>query len=178
MPQLVLLPFWIRMIPKTLFALLLLTASAWGHAQVQLPDHGFRSPEKLLRYIYSAYRPWRGNEVARDKIFDTELLDLFQRDEFCSKAGGGVGSVDFDPFLDAQDFDDEKGISIPRLRVVGNHTPDVYEVSFRLFPRLPGDSQRKLLYTFVGSNGTYRIADIAYSKGYSLKQLLSQPCDL
>lgn len=160
------------MAPRIIFAFTLLAMSACAFG---LP-RGHESPETMLQHIYASYRPWDGHGPARGEVFDAALLELFRRDDECSKVSGPVGAVDFDPFLDSQAFDDEGGISKPAIRLVSRDPAVTYEVTFRLFPRLPDSAQRKLLYTFVRENENWRIADIAYEKGLSLKQLLSQAC--
>ena len=160
------------MAPRITIALTLLAMSACAFGR----PGGHESPETMLQHIYASYRPWDGKGPARNEVFDSALMELFRRDDECSKVDGPTGTIDFDLFLDSQDFDGDGGISKPVLRVVSKDYPVIYEVTFRLFPKLPGSAQRKLLYTFVREKENWRIADIAYDKGLSLKQLLSQPC--
>lgn len=138
---------------------------------------GGETPEAILQRVYASYRPWRGKEIARDEqLFDAALAKLIRRDDACAKSAGEVGALDFDPFLDAQDFDEE-GISKPMIRALGKGNSARYEVRFRLFPNIPDSPQRKLLYSFVKLKQGWRISDIAYSHGQSLRKILSRACD-
>ena len=60
-------------------------------------------PEKFVRSVYAQYEKSHDAKGAPDDIYSTRLSDLFALDS--KEAGGEVGRIDFDPWIDAQDFE-------------------------------------------------------------------------
>jgi hypothetical protein len=133
----------------------------------------------LLWQLYAEHQPWRGQTVmkgaALEKFFEHSLYRLYRRDRDCQAPGWGVGLLDFDPILDGQDYDDQ-GISTPTIKNVGQRDSGTYQVSFQLYPKFP-ETRREVQYHLRKSAKEWRIFDIGYSKGRSLRQILSSPCE-
>jgi len=129
------------------------------------------SPKEFIRSLYRFHQPWKeqanwfGDKRTLSKYFDEELTDLFLKDAECEKQQEGVCNLDFDPIYDAQDFD-EKPINLQIIAVAGQ--PDSFKVTFtNLGPRT-------LIYRLRNTPSGWRISDIKYAEGLSLKELLSQ----
>jgi len=129
------------------------------------------SPKEFIRSLYRFHQPWKeqanwfGDKRTLSKYFDKELTDLFLKDAECEKQQEGVCNLDFDPIYDAQDFD-EKPINLQIIAVAGQ--PDSFKVTFtNLGPRT-------LIYRLTNTPSGWRISDIKYAEGLSLKELLSQ----
>lgn len=133
----------------------------------------------LLKRLYAEHQPWRQQDVmkgaALEKFFEQSLYRLYRRDRDCQAPGWGVGLLDFDPILDGQDFDDQ-GISSPTFQNVGQRDAATYLVTFQLFPKL-SETRQEVQYRLRKSGKEWRIFDIGYSKGRSLRQILSSPCE-
>ena len=69
-----------------------------AHAATRIDD-----PEKFVRSVYAQYEKSHDAKGAPDDIYSTRLSDLFALDS--KEAGGEVGRIDFDPWIDAQDFE-------------------------------------------------------------------------
>jgi len=129
------------------------------------------SPEDFIRSLYDFHQPgkdtpdWFGDEQTLSKYFDKELTALFMKDAECAKREQGVCNLEFDPIYDAQDFE-EKTTNLQITAVAGQ--PDSFKVTFtNLGPRT-------LVYRLTNTPGGWRISDIKYAEGPSLKELLSQ----
>ncbi len=132
----------------------------------------------LLKELYAEHQPWRQRSVldgsALERFFDHSLYLLYRRDKECQAPDWGVGLLDFDPILDGQDYDDN-GISIPTFRNISQRESGAYSVIFLLYPKLP-ETRREVGYRLAKSGKEWRISDIRYSGGRSLRQILSSPC--
>ena len=150
---------------EALFILLIFTSAACFGA-----DTKKSSPEDFIRSLYRFHQPWtqqRGwfdNKQTLSKYFDKELTALFLKDVECQKREQGVCNLDFDPIYDAQDF--EKTTNLQIAAVVGH--PDLFKVTFTNL------GTRTLVYKLTNTASGWRISDIKYSEGASLKELLSQ----
>ena len=127
------------------------------------------SPEDFIRSVYRFHRPWGkqvdwfGDKRTLSKYFDKELTGLFIKDDECQKREHGICNLDFDPIYDAQDFD-EKTINFQIAAVVGQ--PDVFNVTFTNL------GTRTLVYRLTNTPSGWRISDIKYPEGPSLKEIL------
>ena len=99
------------------------------------------------------------------RFFDKELTSLFLKNAECEKREQGVCNIDFDPVYDAQDFD-EKTTNLEIAAVADQ--PDSFKVTFTNL------GTRTLVYRLTNTSGGWRISDIKYAEGPSLKELLSQ----
>lgn len=92
-------------------------------------------PADVIRRIYRDHRPWNRVRIELDhpevaaRYFDPPLAALLRKDFEEAERRQDMGCLDFDPFLQAQDFD-EKGITEPRLRELKRSDGVAYEVTF------------------------------------------------
>ena len=147
-----------------LFISLVFTSAACFGADTKNP-----SPEDFLGSLYRFHQPWteqRGwwdNKQTLSKYFDKELTALFLKDAECQKREQGVCNLDFDPIYDAQDF--EKTTNLQITAVAGQ--PDLFKVTFTNL------GTRTLVYKLTNTPSGWRISDIKYAEGPSLKETLS-----
>jgi|SRR5215469_10370804 len=134
-------------------------------------DEKKSSPEDFIRALYHFHQPgkdtpdWFADKQTLSKYFDKELTALFIKDDECVKREQGVCNLDFDPIYDAQDFDKET-TNLQIAAVEGQ--PDSFNVTFTNL------GTRTLVYKLTNTPGGWRISDIKYSEGPSLKEILSQ----
>jgi len=128
------------------------------------------SPEDFLRSVYRFDQPWTeqpdwfGDEQTLSKYFDKELTALFMKDAECQKREQGVCNLEFDPIYEAQDF--EKTTNLRIAAVAGQ--ADLFNVTFTNL------GTRTLVYKLTKTPDGWRISDIKYAEGPSLKEILSQ----
>ena len=129
------------------------------------------SPEEFLRSLYNFHQPgketpdWFGDKQTLSKYFDKELTDLFIKDDECAKREEGVCNLDFDPIYAAQDFDKET-TNLQIAAAAGQS--DSFNVTFTNL------GTRTLVYKLMNTPSGWRISDIKYSEGPSLKEILSR----
>ena len=87
------------------------------------------------------------------------------KDDECVKREQGVCNLDFDPIYDAQDFEKEM-TNLQIAAVVGQ--PDLFNVTFTNL------GTRTLVYRLTNTPSGWRISDIKYPEGPSLKEILSR----
>ena len=128
------------------------------------------SPEDFIRALYRFHKPgrdtqdWFGDKQTLSKYFDKELTALFIKNYECEKREQGVGNLDFDPIYDAQDFEKET----TNLRIApAPDEPDLFNVTFTNL------GTRTLVYRLTNTPNGWRISDINYPEGPSLKEILS-----
>jgi len=135
------------------------------------------SPEALVRAIYANHQPWNNREididspVALSNYFDDELTDLFAQMWARQARSHDVCGLDGDPFLDAQDYDEDLKPEL-RIRTLSTRTPVVVEATFRLFNN--STERRTLRYYLRKTGHGWKVTDIIYSgqPDHSLKQIL------
>lgn len=150
-----------------LISLLFTSAACFG------ADTKKSSPEDFIRSIYRFHQPWGKQPFWFDdkrtlsKYFDKELTTLFIKDDECKKREQGVCNLDFDPIYDAQDFDEKTtNLHLQIAAVAGQ--PDLFNVTFTNI------GTRTLVYRLTNTPNGWRISDIKYSEGPSLKEILSR----
>ena len=127
-------------------------------------------PEDFIRSLYRFHQPWRnqsdwfGDKRTLSKYFDNELTTLFIKDAECEKREQGVCNLDFDPIYDAQDFEKTTNLQIAAVA----DQPDLFKVTFTNL------GTRTLVYRLTNTPIGWRISDIKYSDGPSLKEILSR----
>lgn len=143
----------------------------------RLPASTQPGPEAVLKALYAAHQPWAGKDVLSDghlsDFFDENVVRRVRADRDCKAPGWGVGNLDFDPILAAQDFGDH-GIGDLQINRTDGGAAEKYEVTFFLFPGV-SKVKTRLVYRLVKSAGRWRIADIEYEKT-TLLQILAPPC--
>ncbi len=99
------------------------------------------------------------------RYFDTELVGLLLEDRACVERTKEICNLDFVPMWASQDPGAED------LRISPTGDPTVVEVSFRY----PSDhTPVELSYRLVRTNAGWRIHDIVYEDGGSLRKMLKQ----
>src|SRR5215468_4412193 len=135
-------------------------------AETSLP--AATSPTKVVTDLYSAHRgkadplQYPASKKLLGAYFEKGLLSLFLKDQ--SESKGEVGKLDFDPLYDAQDFD-IKDFSV----AVVAEQKDSAEVAAS-FKNI-GKSE-KIVFLLSNTAQGWRITDIKYSDGRTLKEIL------
>jgi hypothetical protein len=130
-----------------------------------------QSPEQFLEKLYTSdHVPMLDlginftNREALSKFFDSELTDLFIKDNECTIREQGTCNLNADPIYDAQDYDDETtGLKISQV----DGEVSQFAVTFTNI------STRTLIYKLKNTKEGWRISDIKYPEGPSLKEQLS-----
>lgn len=105
-------------------------------------------------------------DTALRRYLSPELAALLRRDRDCAARTQEVCRLDFDPLWDSQDP------AATALRIVAGDTPEIVRVSYAY----PGSNERvELRYSVVLVGGQWRIDDIHYANGSSLRKILEQP---
>ena len=126
------------------------------------------SPRKVVTGLYSAHKEkadplqYPASKKLLGAYFEKGLLSLFLKDQ--SESQGEVGKVDFDPLYDAQDFK-IKDFSVALVA----QQKDSVEVTAS-FKNI-GMSE-KIVFLLSNTPQGWRITDIKYSDGRSLKGIL------
>ena len=129
------------------------------------------SPEDFIRALYRFHQPgkdtpdWFADKQTLSKYFDKELTALVIKDDECVKREQGVCNLDFDPIYDAQDF--EKETTNLKIAAVEGQ-PDLFNVTFTNL------GTRTLFHRLTNTPSGWRISDIKYPEGPSLKEILSR----
>jgi Protein of unknown function (DUF3828) len=126
------------------------------------------SPKAIVTQLYQAHRskhdPLQETELL-GRYFDPLLLKLYLKDK--REAKGEVGRLDGDPLYHAQEVE-LANFSVSKAENVGTET----RVTVR-FKNL-GKSVR-LVYVLTQTPDGWRISDIRYNDGSSLKKILQAP---
>ena len=129
---------------------------------------GDLSPKDLVAQFYQAHRSKHDplyEVVLLGRYFDPALLKLYLKDR--SEAKGEVGRLDGDPLYNAQDIE-IKNFSISAPEMVG--TEARVTVSFKNFGK-----PTRVIYILNLTANTWKISDIRYDDGLSLKKVLQRP---
>ena len=159
---------------KTLVIALLIVVASFAVAAED-------GPEEVIRALYKAHRPWEHkalnlrSRAVLSKYFSPELTKLFlknaQLERDCPK--GDLCGLDFDPILDAQDFDDHLDF---KLHITEATPPQAgrFEARFKLFNEEKPEHERVLVFQLVQLKNGWRIDDIIYpNDNTSLKAVIT-----
>jgi hypothetical protein len=145
---------------KTIAFLLTLTAATTFAGEL--------SPKDVVAHLYKEYgteQSAAGETRVFTKYFDDELLKLYLKDK--REAKGEVGRLDGDPLYNAQELQiTDFSISAPKI----SGTEAVVTVRFKNIGK-PKRFECVLHQTAKG----WRISDMRYDDGYSLKKILQAP---
>ncbi|ESY85672.1 YbjP/YqhG family protein [Mesorhizobium australicum] len=124
-----------------------------------------------VKFFYVPQVKFEADAQYRDRFTEpvTKLFDL--NDQATKKNPDQVACIDFDPGLDAQDFD-QKALSrtLKLSETVEGDTAQVI-ASFSLFPE-GDDSQREMHWSLKKVDGKWKISDIASkTSDWTLSQL-------
>ena len=124
------------------------------------------SAKNLVAQLYQEHRskhdPLDQTELL-GRYFDAELLRLYLKDK--REANGEVGRLDGDPLYNAQDME-IKDFSISAPETVGAETR--VTVRFKNIGK-----PTRLVYVLTRTADGWRISDIRYDDGSSLKKILN-----
>jgi hypothetical protein len=130
------------------------------------------SPEIFIRNLFKEHLAqydnvsWFDNEVILSRYFDRNLTALFLEDRSCYKWTDELCSIDFDPIINAQDYDEKLPTHL-QVSIVHSKSDIEAKVIFdNIGPRL-------IIFRIVTTDKGLRISDIMYGDGkYSIKALL------
>ncbi|MBB6407835.1 DUF3828 domain-containing protein [Mesorhizobium sangaii] len=128
---------------------------------IALPAAAFAGPASdAVKFFYVPAVKFEADEQYRDR-FTEPVTNLFNlNDQATKKNPDEVACIDFDPGLDAQDFD-QKTVS-KTLKLAEKLDGDNAEVtaSFSLFSE-GDDSKREMVWSLKKIGGKWKISDIA-----------------
>ena len=139
------------------------------------------APEEVIRALYKAHQPWKHKELnlrsraVLSKYFNPELTKLFlknaQVERDCPK--GDLCGLEFDPILDAQDFDDHLDFKL-HITEATPPQPGRFEARFKLHNGEKPEQEQVLIFQLVHLKTGWRIDDIVYTKeNTSLKEVIT-----
>ena len=148
----------------------LLTASLLLLLAGAAPAFAYDTPADLMKAIYSHYTDakfdWDSFDEAKAR--SKALNALFDKDS--KEANGEVGRIDFDPYVDGQDYE-VKDLTIGTPTVKGDTA--TVEVKFKNF-----DMEEDMVFTLVKEADGWKIDDVNSKGGadpYDLKDILLAP---
>jgi len=151
---------------KTIAFLLALTAT--------ITFAGELSPKEVVAQLYKAYGTEQspaGETRLFSRYFDAELLKLYLKDK--REAKGEVGRLDGDPLYNAQEIQiTDFSISAPKITEGPSRTGVEALVTVR-FKNI--GKPTRVEYVLRRTAGSWKISDIRYEDGSSLKKILQSP---
>ena len=136
-----------------------------GLLTATISSAGDLSPKDLVAQLYQAHRSKHDplDETALlDRYFDPALLTLYLKDK--REAKGEVGRLDGDPLYNAQDME-IKDFSVSAAEMVDGEAR--VTVNFKNL-----DKPTRVLYMLSRTANGWKISDIRYDDGSSLKKIL------
>ena len=128
------------------------------------------TPEILVKDLYAQHDAYQSpfaqmiNRPRVDKYFTKALADLIWKDETTAK--GNVGAIEKDPIYDAEETE-IKDLNVGKASIKGDTATVVAE--FENF-----EQEHKVTFDLKKEDGLWKIDDIKYPKGDSLKILLEK----
>jgi hypothetical protein len=150
-----------------------LTLSLLAFALAATPALAFDTPKAMLQALYAPYLKgpsFDWNNWDESKLRSAHLNELYAAD--LKEAKGEVGRLDFDPFIDGQDYQ-ITALKIGDAQVDGAMAK--VEVTFKNF-----DSAEDLMYTLIDEADGWKVDDVVSSNKdfpYSLKAIMEGPLD-
>lgn len=148
---------------KTNIFVLMLTAATMFAGEL--------SPKDLVAQFYQAHRskhdPLDETQLL-GRYFDAALLKLYLNDK--REAKGEVGRLDGDPLYNAQDFE-IRDFSVSAPEMIGGPSRTGTETRVTVHFKNLGKPTR-LIYVLSRTADGWRISDIRYDDGSSLKKIL------
>lgn len=147
--------------PGLLFALSILT----------YPGAALAGPASdVVMFFYSPVK-FAADPQYRDRFTDP-VVKLFQlNDAAIKKHPDEVACIDFDPALDAQDYDDKTVADTLKLSEAIDGDKATVTASFNLFAE-GDDSKREMIWDLRQVDGSWKVADIASrSNSWKLSEL-------
>lgn len=128
----------------------------------------------FLGSIYKNYGKGRpGSRLGQpERYFEPELARRIRADQAAADKADEISKMDADPFCDCQDFEGMSPIEFDQI-IVDNHAPKAdAEVAFSF-----GDTRVKISYALAWTSKVWRIHDIEYDDGRSLRNVYFPPAD-
>ena len=149
---------------------LLITVAAI--AATIFPAFAYDTPAALLKALYTPYTTanYDWDNWDESKLRSKELNALFDKDT--KEANGDMGRLDFDPYIDGQDYQ-ITDLKIGDATITGDTAKA--EVTFKNF-----DSAEDLTFTLVKEADGWKIDDVSSSNKdypYDLKAIMTAPLD-
>lgn len=149
-------------------------SAATGATGTAAKEEPAQPPEDFVREFFKTYtdslgdRSWFGDRELMSPWFSEDLTRRFLANDKACRYGGEDGcGLDFDPIIDAQDFDDDIFSTLHTERI-GTGTPARVKVEFMNL-----GSRATMTYTLVQADDGWRIADVRSSNYGSLASILS-----
>lgn len=140
--------------------------------KVVYPESTFADPRSVAEALYSPYGDpeflWRTWDESQ--FFSTGLNALYARDRADSEAQQTVGRLDFDPFINGQDFD-VTGLAFGPAQMNGDTA--TVAVSFANF-----EQPQTVTLAFVREDGRWKVDDARNDDPdypYGLREILEAP---
>ena len=135
-------------------------------------------PSDAVRFFYVPEVKFEADSAYRDR-FTEPVAKLFElNDQAIRKNPDEVACIDFDPGLDAQDYDDAAvGKTLRLSEKVDGDSAEV-TAKFRLFPDGVDDegSEREMLWSLKRIGGQWKVSDIAsVTNDWKLSELQCMP---
>ncbi|WP_322418736.1 DUF3828 domain-containing protein [Mesorhizobium huakuii] len=126
-----------------------------------LPAAAFAGPASdAVRFFYVPAVKFEADAQYRDRFTEpvTKLFDL--NDQATRKNPDQVACIDFDPGLDAQDFDQKTVSKTLKLSEAVDGGVAEVTATFNLFPE-GDDSRREMVWSLKKVDGKWKVSDIA-----------------
>ena len=139
------------------------------------PSAAFAGPaSNAVKFFYTPDVRFEPDPKYRDRFTEpvTKLFEL--NDEAVRKNPDMIACIDFDPGLDAQDFDQETVSKTLKLVETLDGDTGTVTATFTLFPADAGmeGAGREMVWSVKKVDGKWKIADIASrTNGWTLSQL-------
>lgn len=126
---------------------------------------------KLLKYQANTGEPEPSITLSQSLAAEIE-----KNRQLCAKYADGVCGfgADGDPYLDAQDYEDN--LSAEKCRLTVTETKDhLVAAKFNLFPSEPTDpyAVRTVTYKMIQENGAWVVDDIFYERSTSARKMMA-----
>lgn len=133
------------------------------------PALAYDDPKAMLEAFYAPYFSGTMDFAAHDALESLGLKALYEADS--KDANGEVGRIDFDPFIQGQDWD-TTAVTIGKIDILGGTARA--EVDFTNFRPV------HLVYTLVLERDGWKVDDVYWPAegeydAMSLRQLLTSP---
>ena len=126
----------------------------------------------LVKFFYVPEVRFEADAAYRDR-FTRPVTKLFElNDEAVRKNPDQIACIDFDPGLDAQDFDQATVTKTLKLREALNGDEGTVTATFDLFPDAEQGAGREMIWSVKKIDGKWKVADIASkTSDWTLSQL-------
>jgi len=137
------------------------------------PSAAFAGPaSNAVKFFYTPQVRFEPDPKYRDRFTEpvTKLFEL--NDEAVRKNPDVIACIDFDPGLDAQDFDQKTLDRTLKLSEALDGDTGTVVATFDLFPDAQEGAAREMVWSVKKVDGKWKIADIASkTNGWTLSQL-------